>query len=345
MVGAVLVKRGTIIGKGFHKRPGAPHAEVIALNGATTDPKGGSLYVNLEPCCHFGRTPPCVDLILAKGIARVVIGTKDTNPMVNGKSMRRLRQHGVRVDYGILEERCRRLNEVFLKYITTRTPFVILKAAITLDGRIASSSRTSQWISSEQSRKRVHRLRNLVDAIAVGIGTVLQDDPQLTARGIRGSSNPLRIVMDSMLRIPLTAQLVQGRKDARTLIATTPRAPTKKMKALTERGIEVEVFENDPDGRVPMDALFNYLGARGIQSVLVEGGSHIYTSALQQGLVDKLVLFLAPTLMGGRHAPGLFEGKGFSSPAESISLEGVEIQRSGRDILVQGYPGKRTIKV
>jgi len=338
MVGAVLVKDGAVIGTGYHRRPGEPHAEVVAVSGSRIDPEGATLYVNLEPCCHFGRTPPCVDYILSKKIRRVVIGTVDPNPLVNGRSIERLRAEGVEVVCGVLEERCKRVNEVFLTYIRTKRPFVILKVAMSLDGKIASSSRLSRWISSETSRKAVHRLRAIVDAVMVGSGTVAADDPLLTVRQAKkAGGNPLRVVLDSRLSIPVTANVVRTAGEAGTLIATTDRAPTEKAEALKERGVEVLVFPADDEGRVPMGAVFTELGQRGIQSVLVEGGSRVFTDALQKGLADKLVVFVAPSLLGGRTAPGFFEGTGVGEPSEAIRIHGMEVRRSGPDILIQGY--------
>jgi diaminohydroxyphosphoribosylaminopyrimidine deaminase/5-amino-6-(5-phosphoribosylamino)uracil reductase len=335
MVGAVLVRRGRVLGKGYHRSLGSPHAEVVAIEGAKADPKGATLYVNLEPCAHHGRTPPCVELILAKKIRRVVIGTKDTNPLVNGRSISILRRKGVQVTCGILEEECRRLNETFFKVVETGKPFVILKAAVTLDGKIASSSGRSQWISCPESRRRVHRLRSRVDAILVGIGTVLEDDPQLTVRGIPGARNPCRVVMDSRLRIPLAARVLEP--EAETLVATTDRAPKKKVAALAAKGVGVEVFAPNRKGRVPLGPLLRRLGKRGIQDVLVEGGSQLYTTALETKEADKLVMFIAPLLLGGEKAPGLFGGTGFASPAKGRSVHSLQWRRSDQDLMLEAY--------
>ena len=335
MVGAVLVRRGRVLGTGYHKSPGSPHAEVVAIERAEADPKGATLYVNLEPCAHHGRTPPCVDLILAKKIRRVVIGTKDTNPLVNGRSIATLRRRGVQVTCGILEDKCRRLNEAFFKIVETGKPFVILKAAMTLDGKIASSSGRSQWISCPASRKKVHRLRSCVDAILVGIGTVLEDDPRLTVRGIPDARNPCRVVLDSRLRIPLTARVLEP--EAKTLVATTHLAPKKKVSALAERGVAVETFAPNRAGRVPLGQLLRRLGKRGIQDVLVEGGSQLYTTALERNEADKLVMFLAPLLLGGEKAPGLFGGTGFASPAKGRSVHSLQWRRSDQDLMLEAY--------
>jgi len=335
MVGAVLVRRDKAFSTGYHRRPGTPHAEVVAIERAKEDVAGATLYVNLEPCAHHGRTPPCVDLILAKKIRRVVIGTKDTNPLVNGRSIAALRRKGVQVTYGVLEEKCRRLNETFFKHVETNKPFVTLKAALTLDGKIASSSGQSQWISCPASRQKVHKLRSIVDAILVGIETVLQDDPRLTVRGVRGAAKPCRVVLDSRLRVPMSARVLEG--SAETLLATTDRAPKKKIRQLETKGIGVEVFRPDRSGRVPLGTLLRRLGERGMQHVLLEGGSGLYTTALKAGEVDKLLLFVAPLLLGGKDAPGLFDGIGFPSPKKGLPVQGLKWRRSDRDLMLEGY--------
>jgi diaminohydroxyphosphoribosylaminopyrimidine deaminase / 5-amino-6-(5-phosphoribosylamino)uracil reductase len=335
MVGAVLVKGGRVAAKGYHRYAGGPHAEVIAIERAKSDPRGATLYVNLEPCAHHGRTPPCVELILAKKIGRVVIGTKDTNPIVNGRSIEILRRGGVQVTCGVLEERCRRLNESFFKFVETGKPFVTLKAAVSLDGKIASSIGRSQWISCPASREKVHRQRSLVDAILVGIGTVVQDDPRLTVRGIPRAKNPCRVVMDSKLRIPMSARVLEP--EAETVLATTHRASRRKVRELEKRGVGVEVFPPDRKGRVPLGPLLRRLGKRGIQHVLLEGGSRLYTAALEANEVDKLLLFVAPLLLGGERAPSLLGGAGFPTPAKGRSLHGLRWRKSDRDLMVEAY--------
>jgi diaminohydroxyphosphoribosylaminopyrimidine deaminase/5-amino-6-(5-phosphoribosylamino)uracil reductase len=265
----------------------------------------------------------------------VVIGTKDTNPLVNGRSMAALRRKGVQVTCGVLEEKCRRLNETFFKHVETNKPFVTLKAALTLDGKIASSGGQSQWISCPASRQKVHRLRSIVDAILVGVETVLKDDPQLTVRGIRGGANPCRVVMDSRLRVPLTARVLE--RSAETLLATTDRAPKKKIRQLESKGARVEVFRPDRSGRVPMGRLLRHLGKRGMQHVLLEGGSGVYTTALKAGEVDKLLLFVAPLLLGGKEAPSLFDGIGFPSPKKGLPVRDLRWRRSDRDLMLEAY--------
>ncbi len=335
MVGAVLVRNGKVVSTGYHRKPGAPHAEVVAIEGAKGGLQDTTLYINLEPCAHYGRTPPCVDLILDRKIRRVVIGTRDTNPLVSGRSIATLRRRGIQVTCGVLEKRCRRLNEAFFKSVETNKPFVTLKAALTLDGKIAASTGQSQWISSPASREKVHRLRNQVGAILVGIGTVLQDDPQLTVRGIGAAAGPCRVVMDSRLRVPLTARILEP--EAETLIATTPRASKRKIRALEDRGVAVEVLAPDRSGRVPLGALLRRLARRGIQHVLLEGGSGIYTTALKAKEVDKLLLFVAPLLLGGREAPTLFDGEGYGSPRKGLPVFDLRWRRSDRDLMLEAY--------
>jgi diaminohydroxyphosphoribosylaminopyrimidine deaminase/5-amino-6-(5-phosphoribosylamino)uracil reductase len=336
MVGAVLVRNGEVIGTGYHRRYGGPHAEVAAFRNADRDPGGATLYVNLEPCFHHGRTPPCVDLILEKKIARVVIGAVDPNPRVNGRSIRRLRRNGIEVTCGVLEEACRDLNEVFFRFIGTGKPFVTLKAALSLDGKIACHTGTSQWISGDVSRRKVHRLRNSVDAILVGMGTVLEDNPSLTVRGIPGSINPLRVILDSRLRTPVTSKVLGP--EAPTLIATTDRASQRKMEQVKKRGAILEVFPADEHGRVPLGALMKRLGNREVQHLLIEGGSRLYTTAIEEGAVDKFQLLIAPVLLGGTRSPSLFGGQGCERPDLGTAMEILSVGRSGQDIFVEGRP-------
>jgi diaminohydroxyphosphoribosylaminopyrimidine deaminase / 5-amino-6-(5-phosphoribosylamino)uracil reductase len=336
MVGAVLVRDGEVIGTGYHKKCGGPHAEVVAIQNATRNPSGSTLYVNLEPCSHYGNTPPCVDLILDKKIATVVMGTVDPNPRVNGRSIRRLAENGVNVICGVLEKECLNLNEVFFRFMRSRRPFVTLKAAMSLDGKVACSTGVSQWISCPASREKVHRLRSRVDAVLVGVGTVLSDDPLLTVRGIPGALNPLRVVVDSRLRIPEHAKVLGP--EAPTLIATTCKAPQDKIESLRQRGILVEQFSVEEQGRVSLPSLLKGLGKRRVQHLVIEGGSRLFTSVVEQRSVDKFLFFIAPVLLGGASAPSLFGGKGFPSPDAGASLEIVRIRRSDRDILVEGRP-------
>lgn len=338
LVGAVVVKGGTVVGVGYHHRAGTPHAEIHALARAGRKARGADLYVNLEPCCHFGRTPPCVDAIIASRIKRVVIGMIDPNPLVSGKGIAELRKAGIRVDCGVLEEDCRQLNEIYIKYITRGVPFVILKVASSLDGKIATASGDSRGLTALDAVRAVHRLRDRVDAILVGIGTVLADDPLLTTRlpGKRGK-DPVRVVVDSRLRISPQARVFNPDSDAGVIIATTSRAPRFK-KARLERMANVRVLTVDgKDGKVDLKRLMPLLAEIGITSLLVEGGTGISTSALASGIVDKILFFYAPKILGGRRAYGITAGEGAASVKEAIYVHRLTLKRCGEDILVEGY--------
>jgi diaminohydroxyphosphoribosylaminopyrimidine deaminase/5-amino-6-(5-phosphoribosylamino)uracil reductase len=338
MVGAVIVKDRRIIGEGYHERAGLPHAEVVALRQAGERAEGATLYVTLEPCSHWGRTPPCSRAIIEAGIDEVIVATLDPNPLVSGKGIAELRRNGVKVRVGLMEEEARRLNEFFLKHITTGLPFVILKLAMTLDGKIATASGESRWITSEKSRLKVHEIRDQVDAVMVGIGTVLKDDPSLTTRlpGGRGK-DPIRVVVDSHARTPPTAKVINPRSIAPTIIATTPMAPDDRVKRLREAGAEVVVLDRDESGRVNLKSLMEYLGKRPVQSLLVEGGSEIAASLLTEGLADKVMFFIAPKIIGGKEAPTPVGGSGIERLSDAIKLEKIEVERIGSDILIQGY--------
>ena len=338
MVGAVVVKGETVLGQGYHPRAGQPHAEVLALRQAGRKSRGATLYLNLEPCDHYGKTPPCTQAILAARIKRVVAGMKDPNPLVSGKGITRLRRAGVQVQVGVLEKECRELNSAFGKFITTREPFVTLKAAATLDGKVATRSGDSRWISSEASRKYVHRLRQTMDAVMVGIGTVLKDDPLLTARlpGVKRSGQPLRVIVDSRLRIPLNSQVVRTASHYPTLVATTKKASPIKIKRLAGEKLEILVIENDARGRVSLKGLMKELGRRGVVSVLLEGGSTLNASALKEGIVDRLLFFFSPKVIGGQRAPGIIGGEGILGIKEAVPAEIMKIRRIGQDLLIEG---------
>jgi len=295
LVGAVIVRDGRIIGEGCHYRCGGNHAEVNAIESTTETVAGATFYITLEPCTHHGRTPPCVEALLACRPGRVVIGTADPNPLVSGRGIAILRQNGIETEVGVLEAACREINEVFFKYIRTGLPFVTLKFAQTLDGRIATASGDSRWISSEPARRYAHRLRSLHDAILVGADTVLKDDPEMTCRLVRGK-NPLRIVCDSRLRLPLSARVFSD--GGRTLVAATDRAPAERRKAFAARGIEVLELAEDRAGRVDLRDLLAALGKREISSLLVEGGAAVITSFIKEKLADRLVVILSPKLAG-----------------------------------------------
>jgi len=335
MVGAVVIKAGRIIGTGYHKKSGAPHAEIAAFRNAESSLKGATLYVNLEPCAHYGKTPPCVDSIIAEKIRRVVIGAKDPNPLVKGKSIRLLKRQGVEVTCGVLEDRCRRLNEAFYTSMETGKPLVTLKAATSLDGKIACYTGRSKWISCAASREMGHRYRSLVDAILVGIGTVLKDDPQLTVRGIAGAKNPMRIIMDSRLRIPLTAKIL--RPEAPTLVVTTPAAPPEKVVQLEKKGVSVKIFKPNKKGRIPFSPLLRYLSRSERHHLMIEGGAGIYVSAFEEGIVDKCLFFIAPLLLGGRSAPMLLGGQGVKTPQQGYGFTDFTVSKSGCDLVLIGY--------
>ncbi|MEN6465167.1 MAG: bifunctional diaminohydroxyphosphoribosylaminopyrimidine deaminase/5-amino-6-(5-phosphoribosylamino)uracil reductase RibD [Syntrophaceae bacterium] len=330
MVGAVIVKGGRIIGEGWHGRYGGKHAEIEALEKVATvaGVKGSTLYVTLEPCAHFGKTPPCVDRVIAAGITRVVIGTRDPNPLVAGKSIRKLRARGIETEVGILEEECRGLNEKFFKYMLQARPFVTLKIAQTLDGRIAASSGDSRWISSPASRRLAHRERSLHDAVMVGIGTVIQDDPELTVRHVRGR-NPLRIVVDSKLRIPPESKILQDQGKTPTIVACSRNHNLKKFEQLRKLGIDVVVAGA---GQVDLRSLLSLLAKENISSVLVEGGAGLYTSFLKEKLADRILAVIAPVITGkGIEA---FGDLGIKKIRDAQKLEIRKILRREADVIL-----------
>lgn len=335
MVGAVVVKRGKAVGEGFHAAPGLPHAEVLALARAGKEAEGATLYTNLEPCCHTAkRTPPCTDAILGSGIGRVVAAMTDPNPMVSGKGLHLLRQAGIEVIEGIGRSEAERLNEVFIKYMTTQRPFVILKAAMTLDGRIATRSGTSRWITGEAARREVHRLRSEVDAVMVGVGTVLADDPMLTARR-KGARNPIRVVIDPSLRTPSTARMITSITEAPTLLLTTSKAPASKIQRLKEKGAQIELLPH-ARGEFAFDAILERLGKSGITSLLIEGGGRVNGMALRAGAVDRVIFYIAPKLLCGEDAKGVVAGRSIADLSEAIRLDQVKVKQVGEDIRIEG---------
>jgi diaminohydroxyphosphoribosylaminopyrimidine deaminase/5-amino-6-(5-phosphoribosylamino)uracil reductase len=337
MVGAVLVKDGQLIGEGFHAYAGSDHAEVAALRDAGPAARGATLYVSLEPCCHYGRTPPCVEQILQAGIRRVVAACEDPNPAVSGKGIAALRAAGLSVDVGVLAEEAERLNEAFFTHVRTGRPFVTLKVAASLDGKIATRTGESRWITGESARRRVHQLRNEMDAVLVGIGTVLRDDPLLTTRlGIADQRDPIRMIVDNLARLPLRAKVVNRASTAPTILAVSQMAPRTKLEALEREGVQVIVVESSPR-RVSLERLMEALGKRGILSVMIEGGAEINASALREGIVDKVLVFLAPTLIGGKSTPTAVGGDGIESLSQAVRLRDVRIERFDGDILVEGY--------
>jgi diaminohydroxyphosphoribosylaminopyrimidine deaminase/5-amino-6-(5-phosphoribosylamino)uracil reductase len=333
MVGAIVVKDGKIIGGSWHKRCGGPHAEIAALQRAGGRAKGAKLYVTLEPCFHFGRTPPCVDAVISAGIKEVIIGMKDPNPLTNGKSIAKLRRAGIKVKVGILQKELEGLNEAFVKYITRKMPFVVAKSAQTLDGKIAPASGGSKWITSKKTRAFSRRLRNDFDAILVGINTVLKDDPGLNAP--RKSKRLKKIILDSRLRIPPTAKLFKNTLPADCLIATTTKAGSEKIDRFRKRGIQVIVCPQK-NGGVDLKWLFKELAKREIANLLIEGGAHVIGSALNAKLVDKRHIFVAPKIMGDKNALDAAYGFKGSRLAQAVKLKEVTVQRIGGDIFVEG---------
>lgn len=332
MVGAVIVKNGRIIGQGYHERYGHPHAERNALASCTEDPRGADMYVTLEPCCHHGKQPPCVDAVLEAGIRRVIVGSADPNPLVGGKGIQILREHGVLVKENVLREECDKLNQVFFHYIQTKRPYVTMKYAMTMDGKIAAYTGASRWITGETARMHVQKQRHRNRGIMVGIGTVLADDPLLTCR-IEGGRDPVRIVCDSRLSTPLSSQLVKTAGHIQTVIATCCTDPAKHT-AYVEAGCHILVTE-EKDGHVDLPSLMAQLGEQKIDSILLEGGGTLNWSALESGIVQKIQAYIAPRLFGGRSAKTPVEGIGFPSPSDSVLLKNSQITRLGEDLLIE----------
>lgn len=341
MVGALVVRQGRIIGQGFHLRPGTPHAEIVALRQARNRARGATLYVTLEPCCHLKkRTPPCVPEILRSSISRVVIAMQDPNPSVKGRGAAALRRAGLSVTVGVARSEAEALNRSYCHWMKTGRPYVTLKAGMTLDGKVATATGESQWITGRMSRQEVHHLRCSVDAILIGVDTVLADDPSLTARtGPRlqqlASRQPLRIVVDSRLRTPLNAQVLAQQGKAKTIVATTAAAPEARRSALQEKGIEILTLPA-LQGRVSLPALLPQLGRRGIMSLLVEGGSEVNAAMLKAKLVDHIRLYIAPRLLGGQNAKAVIGGKSPARLTGAIEIRHVATRFVGYDVVVEG---------
>ena len=332
MVGCVVVKDGRIVTEGYHERYGEFHAERNALTRCEEDLTGAEMYVTLEPCCHQGNTPPCTDIIIERSIGKVYVGSMDPNPKVAGKGVKILQEHGIEVETGVLEKECLALNEIFFYYITTGIPYVAMKYAMTMDGKIASCTGDSKWVTGETARHHVHELRKQYSAILAGIGTVLADDPMLNCR-IEEGVDPVRVVCDSSLRIPLSSQLVKTAGDIPVIVAYAKENPEKE-KALLQAG--VELISAGRDGRVDLAVLMRELGKRKIDSVLVEGGGAIHGSLLKSGLVQKIFCYLAPKLIGGREAGSPVEGDGFSRMKDALPVKEMEILPLGEDICISG---------
>ncbi len=332
MVGAVIVKDGRVIGEGYHEKYGQPHAEPNALAACAEDPRGATMYVTLEPCCHYGKQPPCVDAILEAGIRRAVIGSADPNPLVCGKGVGILKSKGVSVTEGVLREECDRLNQVFFHYIQTGYPFVTMKYAMTMDGKIAAYTGASKWVTGEEARAHVQSQRHRFRSIMVGVGTVLADDPLLTCR-MEGGRNPIRIVCDSHLRTPLDSQLVKTANQVQTIIATCC-ADWEKQAAYQKAGCQVWLIPKK-EGRVDLNELMKRLGQEKIDSVLLEGGGTLNWAALESGIVQKLQAYIAPKLFGGQSAKTPVEGQGFPAPSQAVLLKNSAVTRLGKDFLIE----------
>jgi diaminohydroxyphosphoribosylaminopyrimidine deaminase/5-amino-6-(5-phosphoribosylamino)uracil reductase len=339
LVGAVLVKHGTIIGEGFHERAGRPHAEIAALHSATEDPAGATLYINLEPCCHYGRTPPCTDALIRARLRRIVAAMKDPNPLVRGKGFAQLSRAGIRVNVGLLRAEAERLNAPFLYVHRFGRPFITLKWAMTLDGRTSAASGESQWITGVQSRRYAHELRSQVDAVLVGIGTVLQDDPRLTVRLARyRGKQPTRIILDSTLRIPLAAHCLRNSRAQTTIIATTRRASNEKIRSLRSLGSTV-LLCRETKGGISLPDLMHKLAEMSIQSLLVEGGRTVAGSFFREGLVDRVVAFISPTILGGSRLTSpvtLWEAPAARAALGAMRLRDVSIKRFDDDVCIEG---------
>ncbi|UCC38904.1 MAG: bifunctional diaminohydroxyphosphoribosylaminopyrimidine deaminase/5-amino-6-(5-phosphoribosylamino)uracil reductase RibD [Candidatus Aminicenantes bacterium] len=336
-VGAVIVKRGIIVGYGYHEKPGKPHAELVALQMAGPLSRSSSAFITLEPCVHWGRTPPCVESLIQVRPKRVVISALDPNPLVFKKGVKRLRQAGIQVSSGLLEEKNKYLNEIYLKYITKKLPFVAAKTAISLDGKIATKKFDSRWISSRQTREYVHLLRGEYDAIMVGISTLIKDDPFLTVRhrNWKGKKTT-RIILDSRLRFPLNARIISTLSQGKIMIFTLKKASRKKAEALTKKGVDV-VFLPRSSSKVDLQEVLAWLGRNEIASVLVEGGSLLLTSMFEQKLVDKIFLTISPKLIGGREAPSILQGDGADCIKDSLVLKRINSFQIDEDIIIEGY--------
>ena len=340
MVGAVIVNQGRVVGEAYHHQAGKPHAEILALQQAGPRSRGGQLYVTLEPCCHTDkRTPPCVPLVIQSGLTRVCVAMPDPNPHVRGKGVQRLKRAGLEVVVGILEEEAQQLNEAYRHWVTTGRSFVILKGAMTLDGKIATKTGQSKWITGEQARQDVHRVRGQVDAVMVGIGTVMADNPHLSARGSnkttaqRKGRQPVRVVLDSHLRIPLKSNVLTWVHEQSTIVCTTTQASLKKIQTLKNVGVQVWVVPQKT-GMVSLKAALRKLGKAGLATVLIEGGSALNASALHEGLVNQVRLYIAPQLLGGHDAKGLIGGISPKTIDQAWCLTNPKLKKVGPDWLI-----------
>ncbi len=334
MVGAVIVKNGKIIGEGYHQKYGSNHAEVNALLSATEDVTGAEMYVTLEPCSHYGHTPPCAKTIVEHKIKKVYVGSSDPNPKVAGKGIEILKNGGVEVETGVMENECNAINPIFFKFISTKLPYVVMKSAMTLDGKISAYTGDSKWVTNEKSRQLVHQLRHNLKGIMVGINTVLKDNPQLNCR-IENGVNPTRIIVDSNLRIPLDANVLKLENNDKCIVATTTNCDIQKKEQLINMGIDI--IETTPlDNKVDLKELMIKLGERDIDSILLEGGGNLNFSMLQNKLVDKVMCFIAPKIIGGDKSKTPVEGAGIEKMNDAININNIEVKNIDNDILISG---------
>lgn len=338
LVGAVIVKDNRVVGCGWHRKAGTPHAEVHALNQAGELAQGADVYVTLEPCAHYGKTPPCAKALVEAKVKNVYGGLLDVNPKVAGKGFKILEDAGIHVEYGFLQDELRKQNEVFFKWIEHKKPFVVLKAAMTLDGKIATAIGQSKWITNETSRAYGYKLRDIYDGIMVGINTVIEDNPMLTAR-VDGGKNPIRIVVDSSLKIDINANVVQD-KSAKTIIATTDKADKDKILKLQAQDVDVIVVDKDENDKVDIEKLLDILGQKNICSILVEGGATLSGSFVAKKLVDKVYFFIAPKIVGGKEAKTPVAGTGILNLQEALALKDIQIEKLEEDILIIGRVDK-----
>ena len=329
LVGAIIVKRGQIVGKGYHKKCGCDHAEIAAIKDAGKKAQGGTLYVTLEPCSHWGKTPPCSEQIIEAGIREVIIGMKDPNPVVEG--YKELKFRGLKTKIGILDKECRKINEPYIKWIKTKRPFVIVKAAMSLDGKIATRTGDSKYITGREARRLVHQMRTELDAIMVGIGTVLKDNPKLTPRLAKGH-DPIKIIVDSKLRIPVRSNVLKN--PSKVIMATSSKAAKKKIKQLQQKGVKVLMLPLKRS-KIDLEKLMKELGKLEISSIMIEGGAELNADAIRQGIADKVLFFIAPGLIGeGLAAVG---DLGIKKVDRKINLKHLSTKKVGKDILIEGY--------
>lgn len=338
LVGAVIVKDNRVVGCGWHRKAGTPHAEVHALNQAGELAQGADVYVTLEPCAHYGKTPPCAKALVKAKVKNVYGGLLDVNPKVAGKGFKILEDAGIHVEYGFLQDELRKQNEVFFKWIEHKKPFIVLKAAMTLDGKIATATGQSKWITNETSRAYGYKLRDIYDGIMVGINTVIEDNPMLTAR-VDGGKNPIRIVVDSSLRIDINANVVQD-KSAKTIVATTDKADKDKILKLQAQDVDVIVVDKDKNDKVDIEKLLDILGQQNICSILVEGGATLSGSFVAKKLVDKVYFFIAPKIIGGKEAKTPVAGTGILNLQEALALKDIQIEKLEEDVLIIGRVDK-----